>query len=153
MDKNIIKIERILHINKALHIVGLHDSKDKLINYLSGGEKRKLQLATELLTNPLFLFCDELTTGLDSFSAISVIKILKQLTSNSYILFNSNNDLTKSEIQSEIDIDQNIQKAIICSIHQPSSEIFHCFTHFILMNNGRILFQGNNNDAQIFFSQ
>lgn len=42
-------------------------------------------------------------------------------------------------------------KAIICSIHQPTSEVFECFTHVILMQSGRICFQGTVDQARSFF--
>lgn len=44
-------------------------------------------------------------------------------------------------------------KAIICSIHQPTSEIFQCFTHIILMYAGRCVFYGSKEDAIDHFSK
>lgn len=42
-------------------------------------------------------------------------------------------------------------KAIMCSIHQPTSEVFECFSHVILMQSGRICFQGTVDEARSFF--
>lgn len=44
-------------------------------------------------------------------------------------------------------------KAIICSIHQPTSDIFQCFSQIILMHAGRAVFQGKTEDAFDFFSR
>jgi len=46
---------------------------------LSGGEMKRLSLASEILTDPSLMFCDEPTSGLDSFMAHQVVSILKTL--------------------------------------------------------------------------
>lgn len=48
---------------------------------------------------------------------------------------------------------QRPAKAIICSIHQPTSEIFQCFTHIILMYAGRCVFHGSTDEAINHFSK
>lgn len=61
----------------------------------------------------------------------------------------------------EDDMDLNLRivenshknKLVICSIHQPSSEVFACFSHVILMQEGRIAFQGSVNEAEKFFTR
>lgn len=65
---------------------------------LSGGEKKRLSIATELISDPLILFCDEPTTGLDSYNAQQVMSTMKDLARAGTI--------------------------IICTIHQPSQAIF-----------------------------
>lgn len=44
-------------------------------------------------------------------------------------------------------------KAVICSIHQPTSDIFQCFSEIILMHAGRCIFTGNTEDAFDFFAK
>lgn len=61
------------------------------------------------------LFLDEPTTGLDSHSAFNLVKLLKVVASNC---------------------------AILCTIHQPSSEVFFLFDIVIYMKDGRIFYQG-----------
>ena len=68
---------------------------------ISGGEKRRLAFASEILTNPPLLFCDEPTSGLDSFMAQSLVESMKLLSSSG--------------------------KTVICTIHQPSSQVFELF--------------------------
>lgn len=132
------------------------------VKHLSGGEKRKLSLATEvisgprfkliatlilqliyirhrqLLTKPQILFCDEPTSGLDSFSAYSVMSTLCELAGFS----------------AEPKLFQQPPKVspILFSIHQPTSDIFHLFTNIILMNAGRIIFHGTVDEAKTLFS-
>lgn len=45
------------------------------------------------------------------------------------------------------------KKAVICSIHQPTSDIFELFTHVVLMDAGRIIYQGSTADAMLFFTR
>lgn len=67
------------------------------------------------------------------------------------------------EVQNEPDSDEDLElgfkpignadknKLVVCSIHQPSSEVFACFSHVILMQEGRIAFQGTVHEAENFF--
>lgn len=112
-------------------------------------------LCVKLLTDPNILFCDEPTTGLDSFSALSVMQSLKCLTQQG----NAENSISLLE-STEMDIlpiddswehEQLCNKAIICSIHQPTSAVFECFSHVILMKAGQITFQGSVQEAHNAF--
>ena len=80
----------------------------------------------KIITNPSVLFCDEPTSGLDSFMALSIAEIMKDLALKG--------------------------KTIICSIHQPSTEIYELFDKLCLLAEGRLAFLGNLNNAQTFFS-
>jgi ATP-binding cassette, subfamily G (WHITE), eye pigment precursor transporter len=93
---------------------------------ISGGEKRRLSFALEILTNPMILFCDEPTSGLDSFMAMSIVDSLNNLA--------------------------NKGKTIICTIHQPSSEIYEKFDNLCLMAEGRLAYIGSLTSASSFFS-
>jgi ABC-type multidrug transport system ATPase subunit len=93
---------------------------------LSGGEKKRLAFATELLTHPSILFCDEPTTGLDSHNAQKLIGTLQRLARS-----------------------QNT--AIMCTIHQPSSQLFAMFDQVLLLADGRTAFYGKPREAMAFF--
>ena len=93
---------------------------------ISGGERRRLAFASEIITNPALLFCDEPTSGLDSFMAMSIVESMKKLAQQG--------------------------KTIICTIHQPSSEIFQGFDSLYLMAEGRLAYCGALNSAFDFFS-
>ncbi|CAF0771945.1 unnamed protein product, partial [Brachionus calyciflorus] len=92
---------------------------------ISGGEKRRLTFASEILTDPPVLFCDEPTSGLDSKMAKSIISYLKKLAENG--------------------------KTVICTIHQPSSEIFSMFDKICLLSQSRVAFFGTRENALNFF--
>lgn len=99
---------------------------DKDIKGISGGERRRLAFACELITNPNLLFFDEPTSGLDSFMAMSIVESMKTMAKQG--------------------------KTIICTIHQPSSEIFDKFDRLCLLAEGRLAFQGDLKDAPAFFN-
>ena len=81
----------------------------------------------QLLKDPYFLFCDEITTGLDSYNAGIVIEKLRQLSSQG--------------------------KAIVCTIHQPQSGIFELFTHVLIVAGGRTAYHGDILGAKLHFDR
>lgn len=133
---NLTKDERAKKIHSILRTLSLTSCTFTPIKCLSGGEKRKLLFATSLIFDPFILFCDEITTGLDSFQASSVIQSLRTLVGL---------DQTERFLNTEKVITN--KNAVICSVHQPSSSIFQLFSHLILMSNGQIIFQGKVEEA------
>lgn len=81
----------------------------------------------KVLTDPPLMFCDEPTSGLDSFMAQNVVSVLKSMASKG--------------------------KTVICTIHQPSSEMFAMFDKILLMAEGRVAFLGKPDDAVNFFKE
>lgn len=115
----------------------------------------------QLLTNPPIIFCDEPTTGLDSYNARKVIEALKYLshTGGDIASFSRADNITVDtaagmELTTTTEVNNHMpSKAIICSIHQPTSDIFQCFTHIILMYAGRCIFHGTTEEAISHFSK
>lgn len=102
----------------------------------------------------MIVVCDEPTTGLDSFSARAVIKTLKQLAQpreSDYPSSENGNNGNGSALK--MLPTAKPPKAIICSIHQPTSDVFQCFSHILLMHNGRCAFQGTTQEAADHFSR
>jgi ATP-binding cassette, subfamily G (WHITE), eye pigment precursor transporter len=97
------------------------------IKGISGGEMKRLSFASEVLTDPPLLLCDEPTSGLDSFMAQNVVQVLKNMALKG--------------------------KTVICTIHQPSSEVFAMFDKVLLMADGRVAYLGTTYEACAFFSQ
>lgn len=84
---------------------------------ISGGERKRLSIALELNANVDVLVLDEPTSGLDTYSALLVMSILKNLAKKGM--------------------------TIICTIHQPSSEITSMFDNLILLCDGKVTYNGD----------
>ncbi len=80
-----LKRARVETVIKQLGLSYVADSRvgDASKRGLSGGEKKRLSIAVELVTNPAVVFIDEPTSGLDSFSALQTIKTLARLAKES----------------------------------------------------------------------
>ncbi|KAL2644833.1 hypothetical protein R1flu_012420 [Riccia fluitans] len=113
-------------VERVLVEMGLQDCADTPIGNwhlrgLSGGEKRRVSIALEILTRPRVLFLDEPTSGLDSASAFFVITTLRNLARDG--------------------------RTVIASIHQPSSEVFELFDMLCLLSNGKTVYFGEASSA------
>jgi len=121
-DTNTTKKERNLKIrtevDKILELLRLTKVADSPIMMCSGGEKKRVNIGTELLTDPSIILLDEPTSGLDSASAVSLLGVL--------------NDLAK-----------NYGKTIITSIHQPNSSTFlNTFDKLLMLSDGKAVYFG-----------
>jgi ABC-type multidrug transport system ATPase subunit len=67
-------------IDRILEETGLTSIADRPVKVLSGGQKRRLGLAMELVTGPHLLLCDEVTSGLDPRSERDIVRLLHQLS-------------------------------------------------------------------------
>jgi ABC-type multidrug transport system ATPase subunit len=79
---SVSKAERLTRIDRLLADFGLSSVRDNLIGTamnkgISGGQKRRVSVAAQLVTGPRLLFLDEPTSGLDSAAAFEVISVLK----------------------------------------------------------------------------
>lgn len=119
-------------INSLIRRIGLSDCADNLIGSeykkgISGGEKRRVSIAIQLLSRPKILFLDEPTSGLDSTTACSILTLLNELASES-------------------------NSTIITTIHQPSEDIFFKFSNVLLLaKGGRIAFNGPSSSTKEYF--
>ena len=119
------KIKNILAQLNLLH------KKDKVIgdensNILSGGERKRVNLALELLFEPTIIIIDEPTSGLSSSDSEHIIDLLREITHQG--------------------------KIIITTIHQPSSTIFEHFDKVLLMDmKGKEIFFGDRTDSFNYF--
>nr|GAT46076.1 ABC transporter protein [Mycena chlorophos] len=118
---------KIARAEEVLLMLGLKDCADvlvggELLKGISGGEKRRLSLAVQMISDPSILVVDEPTSGLDSFIANNVMECLK--------------DIAKSG------------RTVIVSIHQPRSDIFHALDNLlILAKGGNAVFSGKREEA------
>lgn len=114
-------------VEGAIMEMGLQDCEDKLIGNwhlrgISGGEKKRLSIALEILTKPTLLFLDEPTSGLDSASAFFVVQALRSVARDG-------------------------RRTVVSSIHQPSSEVFALFDDLFLLSGGETVFFGEAKSA------
>ena len=93
---------------------------------LSGGERKRLSIACEMISSPPVIFLDEPTSGLDSYQAAQVIETLRRLA------------------------DQG--KTIVSVIHQPSQHVFQLFDDLLLLSEGRLMYFGEVSKVRLYMS-
>eukprot|EP00756_Hemistasia_phaeocysticola_P045722 Hpha_TRINITY_DN1946_c0_g1::TRINITY_DN1946_c0_g1_i1::g.30976::m.30976 len=98
---------------------------------LSGGERRRVSIACELVASPAVLILDEPTSGLDSYSAKVVMETIVGLGKGGGELWHT----TPSGVLSQPPV-------VIFSIHQPSTEVFSLFDDLLLLSEGGVLYYG-----------
>ncbi|XP_053961340.1 ATP-binding cassette sub-family G member 1 [Anastrepha ludens] len=108
--------EKKVLIEHLLDTLRLSQSKYTRAGNLSGGQKKRLSIALELIDNPAVLFLDEPTTGLDSSASADTIQLLQTLA--------------------------NEGRTIVCTIHQPSSHIYSLFNQIYVLSQGYCTYQG-----------
>ncbi|MDO5320761.1 MAG: ATP-binding cassette domain-containing protein [Bacteroidia bacterium] len=122
IDKRVISV---------LTQLGLDAAKDlkvgsPLQKYISGGQRKRLNIALELIREPAILYLDEPTSGLSSTDTEKVVNILKELTHKG--------------------------KLIVVNIHQPSSDVYKLFDRLWLLDKGGYpVFDGNPIEAVSYF--
>ncbi|GAA5979551.1 hypothetical protein JCM5350_004931 [Sporobolomyces pararoseus] len=119
---------RTLETMHELGIIGIRDSRigESGRRSISGGEKRRVSIACELVTSPSILFLDEPTSGLDSYNAYNVVESLVQLA-------------------------RNYKRTVIFTIHQPQSNIVALFDKLLLLASGKVVYSGKADKAQQYF--
>lgn len=123
--------EKIAIVESVMDEMGLQDCADTPVGNwhmrgISGGEKRRVSIAMEILMRPRLLFLDEPTSGLDSASAFFVTQTIRNLAMDG--------------------------RTVIASIHQPSSEVFELFDKLYLLSGGRTIYFGQAAEACNFFA-
>lgn len=73
-------------VDGTLRATGLFEIRDRMVKVLSGGQRRRLSLALELVTDPVLLLCDEVTSGLDPKSEEEIVSLMHDLSRNEHRL-------------------------------------------------------------------
>uniref|UniRef100_A0A0E0MIJ3 ABC transporter domain-containing protein n=1 Tax=Oryza punctata TaxID=4537 RepID=A0A0E0MIJ3_ORYPU len=102
-------------VNEVLQTIELDDIRDALVGLpgvsgLSTEQRKRLTIAVELVSNPSVIFMDEPTSGLDARAAAIVMRAVKNVADTG--------------------------RTVVCTIHQPSIEIFEAFDELMLMKRG-----------------
>ncbi|PKS04912.1 hypothetical protein jhhlp_008277 [Lomentospora prolificans] len=133
LPSNVSKKEAFSRVDNLIASFGLHSQSQTIVGTpikkgLSGGQKKRLGVASRLVTNPKILFLDEPTSGLDSALSVEVIRYIKEISKRNNLI-------------------------IISSIHQPSTATYQLFDKLALLSLGKTCYFGPINDAPDYFNR
>jgi ABC transport system ATP-binding/permease protein len=120
-------------VEKTLSSLGLLERRDMKVGsplnkMISGGQRKRLNIALELIREPSILFVDEPTSGLSSRDSENVMDLLRELTLKGKLIF--------------------------VVIHQPSSDIFKMFDNMMILDTGGyLIYYGNPVEAVMYFKR
>ncbi|XP_033240552.1 ATP-binding cassette sub-family G member 1 isoform X2 [Drosophila pseudoobscura] len=104
-------------LTEILENLNLNHRRNVTAEKLSGGERKRLSIALELVDNPNIFFLDEPTSGLDEVTAAQCIRLLRGMAREG--------------------------RTIVCTIHQPSATIYNCFDSIYVLAKGHCVYQGS----------
>ena len=128
---NLTESKIIETVDRILYDLDLEDTRhlkvgNPLKKIISGGQRKRVNIALELLREPTILFVDEPTSGLSSADSETVMNLLKEQTYNG--------------------------KLVVINIHQPSSDIYKMFDRIMIIDKGGYqIFYGNPSEAIVYF--
>ena len=104
-----------------MELVELDNLKDAIVGLpgitgLSTEQRKRLTIAVELVANPSIIFMDEPTSGLDARAAAIVMRTVRNTVDTG--------------------------RTVVCTIHQPSIDIFEAFDDLLLMKRGQVIYSG-----------
>ena len=118
-------------VNRTLSDLGLYEIRDMVVGSplnkkISGGQRKRLNIALELIREPAILFLDEPTSGLSSRDSENILDLLKELTIKGKLVF--------------------------VVIHQPSSDIFKMFDRLVILDTGGyLIYNGDPIESIVYF--
>ncbi|CAF1908839.1 unnamed protein product [Brassica oleracea var. botrytis] len=131
LPRSLTRHDKIKAAESVISELGLEKCENTVVGNtfirgISGGERKRVSIAHELLINPSLLVLDEPTSGLDATAALRLVQTLAGMA-------------------------HGRGKAVVTSIHQPSSRVFQMFDTVLLLCEGKCLFYGKGRDAMAYF--
>lgn len=131
LPRHMSKTSKIARAEQILVQLGLRHCANTLVGSefvkgISGGERRRVSIAIQILTDPKILILDEPTSGLDANTAYAMMELLQSLAQEG--------------------------RTIICTVHQSRSNFFPMFGNLLLLGNGgRMIYSGRAEDMMHYF--
>ncbi|RYH28692.1 ATP-binding cassette domain-containing protein [archaeon] len=121
LSSSVTDSQKVDIVTTIITELGLLKARDTIIGDekargVSGGERKRVSIAVQLLTDPAVLFLDEPTSGLDAFQSQAVMEVLRSLA--------------------------NKGRLVVSVIHQPRSSIYNMFDRLLLLSEGRTMYYG-----------
>lgn len=122
LPKEVSKEEKMIFVDEVMELVEMDNLKDAIVGLpgitgLSTEQRKRLTIAVELVANPSIIFMDEPTSGLDARAAAIVMRTVRNTVDTG--------------------------RTVVCTIHQPSIDIFEAFDELLLMKRGgQVIYSG-----------
>lgn len=123
LPKEVDKTTRLMFVDEVMQLIELDTIEDAIVGLpgvtgLSTEQRKRLTIAVELVANPSIIFMDEPTSGLDARAAAIVMRTVRNTVDTG--------------------------RTVVCTIHQPSVDIFEAFDELLLMKRGgRVIYAGS----------
>ena len=132
LPSTVSKQERMARVKGLITAFGLDRQADIIVGTpirkgISGGQKRRLGVTSQLITSPKILFLDEPTSGLDSAASYEVMSFIREVAKQHNLI-------------------------VIASIHQPSTTTFELFDQLLLLSHGKTCYFGTTAKLRGYFA-
>jgi ABC-type multidrug transport system ATPase subunit len=119
--RDLARSEKLAYVDTVLQMLEMEPYADAIVGVPGKGlnieQRKRLTIAVEMAARPELLFLDEPTSGLDSQTAWSICTLLRKLSDNG--------------------------QPILCTIHQPCSELFEMFDRLLFLQSGKTVYFGD----------
>ncbi|XP_055598967.1 ATP-binding cassette sub-family G member 4-like isoform X2 [Uranotaenia lowii] len=127
LPSSVGKFQKQKIVSEIINLLGMERCANNQARVLSGGERKRLSIGQELVSNPKIMFFDEPTSGLDSKSSFQVISYLKTMAQQG--------------------------RCVVSVIHQPSSDLLELFDDAYVVTEGQCLYRGSLTDMIPTFAE
>lgn len=131
LPRSLSKSKKKLRVQALIDQLGLRNAANTVIGDeghrgVSGGERRRVSIGTDIIHDPIILFLDEPTSGLDSTSAYMVVKVLQRIAQSGSI--------------------------VVMSVHQPSFRLLGLLDRLLFLSRGQTVYSGSPANLLAFFA-